>query len=144
MRLSPAASMLLVTVAASFAQSSPALEGIWLTADTTAKIRFEPCAGELCGRLVWLRDPNDPKTGKPILDKHNPDPAQRSRQLLGIAVFTDIKAIERGQWRARAYNAEDSKTYEVTLQVTSPTQLAVKGCGLVGLICKTELWTRSQ
>jgi len=143
-RLAAAALLVIAAQAASFAQASPTLDGTWLTADGSAKIRFEPCAAALCGRLVWLREPNDPETGQPILDKNNPNPAQRGRPLLGIPVITDIKAIERGEWRANAYNAEDSETYEVTLKLTSPNQLALRGCGLFGLICKRELWSRSQ
>jgi uncharacterized protein (DUF2147 family) len=144
MRLAPVvASMLLATVVASFAQIAPAPDGTWLTQDSTAKIRFEACAGTPCGRLVWLRDPIDPKTGEVILDKNNPDPALRARPLLGIALITDIQPLAQGAWRARAYNADDAGTYDITLTLVASDRLALKGCGLAGLICKTELWTKS-
>jgi uncharacterized protein (DUF2147 family) len=126
------------------AQSLSGLEGTWLTADSSSKIRFEPCAAALCGRLVWLRDPIDPQTGKPLLDKNNPDPGQRLRQLLGLLIFTDMRAIHPGEWRAKAYNAEDARTYDVELQLTAPDQLTLRGCGLGGLICRSERWTRSR
>jgi len=145
MRLAPAvASMLLATVATSFAQIALAPDGTWFTADNTAKIRFESCAGTPCGRLVWLRDPIDPQTGAAILDKNNPDPALRARPLLGIVLIMDIQPLAQGTWRARAYNADDARTYDITLKLVASDRLALKGCGLVGLICKTELWTRSQ
>jgi uncharacterized protein (DUF2147 family) len=137
------AAALLVAAGASGAQPTTGLEGTWLTADGAAKIRFERGAALLYGRLVWLRDPIDPQTGNDILDKNNPDPKLRTRRLLGILLFTDITPIRQGEWRARAYNAEDAGTYEVTLKLTAPNALALKGCGLAGLICKTEYWTRS-
>jgi uncharacterized protein (DUF2147 family) len=136
--------MLLATVGASFGQTFSGLQGTWLTADGSSKIRFEACAVAFCGRLVWLRDPNDAETGKPILDKNNPDPAQRTRRLLGITVFTEIEPTQPGEWRAKAYNAEDAAMYDVTLKLTPPDQLALTGCGLGGLICQTELWTRAK
>jgi len=133
---------LLTAAGLCLAQTAMGLEGIWLTADGTAKIRFEPCPSELCGRLVWLRDANDPRTGRPVLDKHNPDPALRGRQLLGIPVITGVTPVHEGEWRATAYNAEDAGTYAVTLTLTAPNALALRGCGLVGLVCRTETWTR--
>jgi uncharacterized protein (DUF2147 family) len=137
------ASALLIAAGAAVAQTSTGLEGTWLTADGAAKIRFEPGTAVLRGRLVWLRDPYDPQTGRAIVDKNNPDAALRTRPLLGIPLITDITPIRQGEWRAHAYNAEDSGTYEVTLKLTAPNELALTGCGLAGLICKTERWTRS-
>jgi uncharacterized protein (DUF2147 family) len=145
MRLAPAvASMLVATAAATLAQIAPVPDGTWLTADNTAKIRFESCAGAPCGRLVWLRDPVDPKTGEAILDRNNPDPTLRARRLLGIALITEIRPLAQGEWSARAYNAEDAGIYAITLKLVAADRLTVRGCGLAGLICKTELWTKSQ
>jgi uncharacterized protein (DUF2147 family) len=144
MRVSLAIALaLLIAAAAAAAQTSTRLEGTWLTADGTAKIRFETGSAALCGRIVWLRDPYDPQTGKEVVDKNNPDPALRTRRLLGIPLITDITPVRPGEWRANAYNAEDSETYEITLKLTAPNQLALRGCGLAGLICKTEYWIRS-
>jgi uncharacterized protein (DUF2147 family) len=136
--------MFAATVLAALSQSSAGLEGTWLTADGSSKIHFEACGAASCGRLVWLRDPIDPMTGKPLLDKNNPDPAQRGRRLLGIVVFTEVLLSRPGEWSAKAYNAEDSNQYAVTLTMRSPDQLALRGCGLGGLICQTEVWTRAQ
>jgi len=136
--------LMLATGLAALGQSMAALEGTWLTADGSSKIRFEPCAAAMCGRLIWLRDPNDPETGRPIRDKNNPNPALRTRPLLGIAIFTDILPTASGKWRAKAYNAEDSNVYDVTLKLITPSQLGLTGCGLAGLICKTEVWTRTE
>jgi uncharacterized protein (DUF2147 family) len=128
----------------SLAQPAPQLEGTWLTADGAAMIRFEQCVPSRCGRLVWLRDPIDPETGAQLLDKNNPDPALRTRQLLGIALITDVTPVRQGEWQAKAYNAEDAGTYAVTLRLAAPDKLALKGCGLAGLICRTEYWSRAR
>src|SRR4029077_14878602 len=45
------------------------------------------CGGtKLCATLVWLDHPIDPATGRPKTDRLNPDPAKRSRPLIGLQV----------------------------------------------------------
>ena len=133
------------TVAGALAQTpAVGLEGTWLTEDASAKISFERCASALCGRLVWLRAPNDPETGEPARDKKNPDPTKRTRPLLGLEIFSQVQPIGEVKWRAKAYDAENAKIYDVTLELRPRDQLALTGCGLLGLICRTELWTRAR
>lgn len=124
--------------------------GVWLTDEGASKVQIEPCAATtgakdtLCGRLIWLREPNDAKTGAPLADKKNPDATLRSRPLLGLTLITSIKpAGDPDEWKARAYNAEDGKTYDVTLHLQEDGTLELEGCGLAGLICQGETWTRA-
>src|SRR5262249_24514412 len=51
--------------------------GKWLTKDGTATVNIAPCGEALCGTIVALKEPNDPKTGKPKVDSENPDTAKR-------------------------------------------------------------------
>ena len=60
--------------------------GTWLSQDGGTKVHIAECGGKLCGTVVWLDKPNDPHTGKPKTDKFNPDPAKRSRPLIGLQV----------------------------------------------------------
>ena len=52
-----------------FASCSAALAadpaGMWLTQGGNSRIRIADCGGALCGTIVWLKEPNDPDTGKP-------------------------------------------------------------------------------
>lgn len=133
------------------AASAADIAGAWLTEGGASKIKLEPCAAPpgpsgaaMCGRLVWLREPNDPKTGGPVTDRMNPDPKLRGRALLGIVLITDVKPAEdAGEWTARAYNADDGKTYDVTLKLDDEGKLELEGCGLGGLVCQGETWTRA-
>lgn len=125
------------------------IAGTWLTEGGASKIRLEPCAqagaGALCGKLVWLREPNDPKTGGPVTDRRNPDPALKGRALLGVVLISGIKpGEEAGEWTARAYNADDGKTYDVTLKLQEDGNLELEGCGLGGIVCQGETWTRTK
>lgn len=46
--------------------SGPA--GVWLTQSGDARIKVSRCGNALCGRVVWLKEPIDKKTGKAQLD----------------------------------------------------------------------------
>jgi uncharacterized protein (DUF2147 family) len=135
--------MFVASVASAFSEArGTGLEGTWLTEDGASKIHFERCGVGLCGRLVWLRGPNDPMTAKPLLDKQISDRTKRSRTLLGMVILTKIRPIRPLEWSARAYSAEDFRTHDVTLTLTLPKQLVLKGCALWGFMCRMERWTR--
>src|SRR5271156_191561 len=73
--------------------------GTWYTADNDSQIRIVNCGGALCGSLVWLKEPNDPDTGKPKLDKHNADAGKQGRPLLGVQIVLGMKPSGTpGQW----------------------------------------------
>ena len=60
--------------------------GVWLTQGGNSRIRVADCGGALCGTIIWLKEPNDPDTGKPKLDKHNSDASKRTRPLIGVQI----------------------------------------------------------
>ena len=87
--------------------------GTWLSEDGGTKVHIAKCGGKLCGKVVWLDEPTDPQTGKPKTDAHNPDPAKRSRPLLGVRVsFTASRPTARINGRGLIYNADDGHTYQ--------------------------------
>lgn len=116
--------------------------GIWLTEDGRARVRTERCgsdAARLCGFVVWGSTPLD-ETGKPRTDKHNPDPARRSRRLLGHQLLLGLKPSGEGRYEGQIYNGDNGKSYDVTVWSEKPSELSVKGCILV--FCGTQTWTR--
>lgn len=120
--------------------------GTWYTAGNRSQVRIGHCGGEaLCGGIVWLKDPNDPKTGKPWTDIHNPDPAKRTRPLIGVRIVLDLTTSNApGKWQGQVYNADDGRTYSGYLTMTGANTLELKGCVFGGIICKGETWTRAR
>lgn len=118
--------------------SGPA--GVWLTQSGDARIKVSRCGNALCGRVVWLKEPIDKKTGKAQLDDHNADPALRGRKIVGISLFIDMQAAGVNQWSGRIYNADDGKTYASTVTLLPSGNLNVRGC--MGTLCAGEDWTR--
>lgn len=114
--------------------------GLWLTKDADAHVRIAECGGGLCGTIIWLKDPIDDATGKPMTDKYNPDPTKRDRPVLGLQVMYGMQPNSPGRWSGRFYNSDDGKTYDGNLIVLGADSIRVEGCFL--LICMGETWRR--
>ena len=118
--------------------------GTWLTQGGNSRIRVADCGGALCGTIVWLKEPNDPDTGKAKTDKNNSDAAKRSRPLMGVQIVLGMKPSGAGKWNGQVYNAEDGKTYSGNLTFSGGNSLTLQGCALGGLVCKGQNWTRAN
>jgi uncharacterized protein (DUF2147 family) len=117
------------------------LEGVWLTADGSTRVRFEACSQAVCGHIVWLKEPVDPATGRPWLDGKNEDAGLRNRPLIGLPMITGVKPEGGGAWSASLYNPLDGKTYSGVLTRLSADRLQLRGCALV-VFCQDEVWSR--
>jgi uncharacterized protein (DUF2147 family) len=135
-----AAAALLMLGSGSALAADPA--GVWLTQTGGSRIRIADCGGALCGTIIWLKEPNDPDTGKPKTDKNNSDSAKRSRPLIGVQIVLGMKPAGEGKWTGQVYNAEDGKTYSGNLTFPGGGSLQLQGCALGGLVCKGQTWTK--
>ena len=80
--------------------------GTWFTADKDSQVRIANCGGALCGTLIWLKEPNDPATGRPKTDKNNADSGKQNRPLLGVQIVLGMKpGSTPQQWSGDVYNA---------------------------------------
>lgn len=114
--------------------------GTWLTEQGEANIRVERCAAQMCGTVVWLRDPIDPKTRKPQADDKNPNASLRSRPILGLRIFA-MDQDSTGAWTGSIYNSDDGKNYRGRLSPRGDTEMEVHGCDASNL-CGSEIWRR--
>lgn len=136
----------IATCMATLAGSAKAVEpvdpsGTWLTEDGRARVRVERCGTKLeqiCGYIVWMKDAADAK-GQPYRDKYNPDPAKRSRAILGHQFIMGLVPRAVGRFDGEIYNAEDGRSYQVSLRREAPDRLTVKGC-MLSLFCATQTW----
>ena len=116
--------------------------GTWYTKDNESQIRIANCGGLLCGSLVWLQEPNDPATGLPLADKHNPNPGRQSRPLLGTQIILGMRPSGPDRWSGNLYNAEDGKTYTGSFTMTGANTAEIQGCVLI--FCQSQTWTRAN
>ena len=118
-------------------------QGTWVSEDGGLKVRISNCGSKrICGTVVWLGEPNDPKTGKPKTDKRNPDPAKRTRPLIGLRVAA-LKVRGPNQWSGRIYNADDGHIYQAHLLVKDESTLRLQGC-VLEVLCRGHTWKRSE
>ncbi|KMO31585.1 hypothetical protein VQ02_25830 [Methylobacterium variabile] len=117
--------------------------GTWLTEDGRAKIKIEKCgpgAAQACGTVVWLKSPlND--QGQPRTDIKNPDPKKRSRPMIGLQLMEGLKP-EDGAYKGQIYNADEGKSYDVSVTRESASELAISGC-LLKILCGSQTWTKA-
>ena len=115
--------------------------GTWLTQAGDAKVRVSKCGAQICGVVVWLREPTNPATGLPMVDDKNPNPALAKRPMIGLPLFTNMRISGPNKWSGHIYNADDGGTYVSNIAVSGPDTLRVEGC--VGALCGGENWTRT-
>jgi uncharacterized protein (DUF2147 family) len=127
---------------AGFANGQTATDptGTWLTQNGDARVRVSKCGAGICGVVVWLRDPNDPATGKPQVDDKNPNPSLARRPMIGLPLFSSMQSTGPGKWSGKIYNADDGGTYASNVSVAGPDSLKVEGC--LGAFCGGENWSR--
>ncbi|MET0257600.1 MAG: DUF2147 domain-containing protein [Methylobacterium sp.] len=117
--------------------------GTWLTEDGRARVRTEFCGTDkrhLCGYVVWGSKPLD-ETGKPKRDQYNPDPRRQARLQLGHQMILGLTPNADGRYAGKIYNADNGKSYDVTIWSETAAELSVRGC-LLAILCGTQAWTR--
>ncbi|WP_421999416.1 DUF2147 domain-containing protein [Reyranella sp.] len=126
--------------------------GVWLTQSGLAHVRLAPCAqaatGALCGTVVGLVNPKGPN-GAPVApdaatDYRNPDPAQRTRKVIGMPIMwgfkpsTDGRSFEDG----KIYNGENGKVYSANVSLETDGRLRLRGFVGNPIFGETQYWTR--
>ena len=137
-------SMAAFAIAATAAMGSEAYadpRGTWLTADGDAHVRIANCGADaFCGTVVWLKQPLDTETGRPLTDKQNPNASRRSRPVVGIQILLGMRPNGGNRWSGQIYNSDDGNTYEGNIAVANANTLRVEGC-LLGF-CQSQNWER--
>ena len=119
--------ILSVLVCAGTALADP--KGLWLAQDG-ARVRVGSCGGALCATIATPKSRVDPETGLPWTDKNNPDPAQRNRPLVGVAVLYSLVPDGPGKWTGRLYNVDNGQSYAGHLLELDARTIRVEGCAI--------------
>ena len=99
------------------AQKSEDILGEWLPSEGKAHIKISKYGEYFSGRIVWLEEPNDEKTGKRKVDKKNPDIKRQNTSILGLLLMQGFK-FDDGVWSdGTIYDAESGKTYSCTIKL---------------------------
>jgi uncharacterized protein (DUF2147 family) len=101
------------------------------------------------GRIVWMREPNyratDPRGmgGLPRIDRDNPEPANRSRPLLGLVIMSDFRFTNRSEWgHGFIYDPRRGSFTRGVIIMVSPDTMMVRAYIGLRLLGKTEILSR--
>lgn len=128
----------LMPFAMGFAQN---VAGKWKLSDGTAIVEVYKSGDVYNGKIVWLEKPTE-ADGSPAVDENNPDPALRSRQLIGLNMLSGLKSTGTEYSGGKIYDPGNGKTYNCSMRVEGDI-LKVRGSlDKRGLVGRTMDWYR--
>lgn len=120
-----------------------AIVGVWKTGEGNAMVKIYKNGAKYQGRVVWLKEPNDPETGKPKVDKNNESPAARTKPVLGLINIWGFVHKGDNVWEeGNIYDPKNGNTYSSEMKLINANSLEVRGYIGVSLIGRTDTWTR--
>jgi len=114
-----------------------AVLGVWLTSQKNGKIQIYKEGDKYYGKIIWGKENRK--------DKNNPDPALRSRDLLGSIILFHFKHAGGKKWEdGKIYDPDNGKKYSCNMKLRDNNTLEIRGYIGISLIGRTEVWTRVQ
>ena len=114
--------------------------GLWKTED--AQIEIFEVDGKLNAKIAAL-DKQYTTDGIEKTDISNPDPAKRSRPLIGLIFMTGFTPQGPGHWEhGTIYDPKSGNTYASTLEYDGGDMLKVRGYIGISLIGRSVVWTK--
>lgn len=138
-RRAPAAALATLLLAGTVQAAPEAICGRWLTADKQGVVHvYVEANGKLAGRIVGGSRPEE-------RDHKNPDPALRSRALLGLKLMQGFTRDADGWKGGEIYDPDEGKTYQASARLADRNADTLLLRGYLGLpvFGRTEEWTRA-
>jgi uncharacterized protein (DUF2147 family) len=133
------------------APAADAIVGTWLAPGKTssAHVRIAREGDQYIGTIVWLQDTvyrtGDRMAGQPVVDRENPDPARRTRSLMGIRLMDGFTFDGEGWSGGHIYDPESGKTYKCKASLEpGGKSMRVRGYVGVSMFGRTSVWTRLE
>jgi len=124
-------------------QGADRILGKWMAAEKNLTVEVYKTGNEFKGRIVWFND--DPsKAMDEWRDTHNPDPALRSRKILGMDIMRGLK-YNKGDdaWvDGTIYDAQHGKEWNSSAYIDENGLLHVRGFWHFKLFGKTMIFKR--
>lgn len=107
------------------AQAQAALEGRWANPRHSVIVSVARCGDAYCGTVSWASAKNKEKGVTP-----------------GTRVLSDLKPLGDGSYRGRALEPKRNISGSAIVRQDGPNIMIVKGCAVLGLLCKEQRWIR--
>jgi uncharacterized protein (DUF2147 family) len=139
--------LFLLTISFSFMLDEEAdrLIGIWEPSHGKARVKIEKIGTKYFGKIVWLREPIDPVTQKPKVDKNNPDASMQNVPLKGYRLLNDFIYSGKDEWsEGTIYDPENGSTYKCVINMKDNNTLDIRGYIGVKALGRTDVWKRLE
>lgn len=119
--------------------------GVWEPSNGKARVKVEKIGNKYYGKIVWLKEPNDPVTSQPKVDKNNPDESVRNVPLKGYRLLKDFTYTGKDEWtNGTIYDPENGSTYKCIIKMTDNNTLDIRGYIGVEALGRTDIWKRLE
>ncbi|OOQ59254.1 DUF2147 domain-containing protein [Mucilaginibacter pedocola] len=118
--------------------------GKWQNTDKNIIVDVYKEGAEFKAKLVWFNNGEGERAMESWTDKHNPDPALRSRKLLGMNILEKlVYDPETKSWEdGIIYDAQNGRHWNSSARIDKHGELKVKGYWHIKLIGKTMTFNR--
>ena len=125
-----------------FSQNPDAILGKWISTTGNCIVEVYKLKSEYKARLLWFKDGTNEISD--YTDKKNPDPALRSRKLVGMEVVNGLHydADEKEWVDGHIYDASSGKEWDSVAWITDDNLLKVKGYWMFKFLSETKTFKR--
>jgi len=148
MKILTCLTIILLSATTAFGAGLNSILGIWKTAMDESKVEVFMCGEKICAKIIWLKNPlytdsRDGKVGTPVIDRKNPDPALKSRPVLGLRILEGFTAEGDNNWgNGTCYDPKSGNTYRGKIHQVAPDRLKLRGYIGIPLFGRSSVWTR--
>ena len=111
----------------------PQPAGLWISPHHDVAVRTAPCGDHLCGWVVWA-------SATAQADAR----AGGTDRLIGTELLEDYRADGRGTWSGTVFVPDMGRRFSSRIELPSVDRLQIRGCLLGEMLCRTQLWTRTE
>lgn len=128
-----------------FSQDADAIVGVWEPSNGKVYVKINKIDNKYYGKIVWLRVPNDPDTGKPKTDKNNPDESMKNVPLKGYRMLKDLVFDGKDEWKdGTIYDPQNGTTYNCVINLKNKNTMEIRGYVGVKTFGRTDTWKRLE
>ena len=99
--------------------------GIWLDHTGRGAVKISDCNGNLCGRIVWVKD-------------------VKNGSACGTQIIGNAKPVSGGKWDGGwILDVDEDRKYQVEITPLSNGKLKVMGYAGSKMLSETMIWTRA-
>ena len=119
-----------VALGAPASAKAQALEGKWTNPKRSVIVNVARCGEAYCGTVSWASDKNKAKV------------SENGRKLIGTRILSDLRPAGNGLYKGRAFEPKRNLRGSATVRQVGPNTMVVKGCAVLGMLCREQRWTR--